>query len=620
MRAEIAAALAAAALLASACGGSGGGSTAPACGTSCAAAAPALTGTDVQRAIAQAAFEAQARGAAAHIAVVDRVGNVLAVFSMPGAPASVAISSGIGHGGLDGIAAGSIPATLAAIAKAITGAYLSSNGNAFSTRTAGQIVREHFDPQEQQQPAGPLYGVQFSQLTCSDVNRNGIDATAGPKRSPLGLAADPGGLPLYKDGVLVGGIGVEADGIYGLDRDLADIDEDPEERIALAGATGLDAPQDIRAERITADGHALRFIDGDALRSDPSRAPPLAATPGTLAAVPGYSTNAIRAGTAYGDSASGVRPDTADFAASGGWIVTSENGANRFPVRSASAGAQPLAAAEVRALLAEALAIANRARGQIRRPLGSSAHVTIAVVDTNGEILGLVRTSDGPIFGIDVAVQKGRTALFFSSPGAAAAWAALPPAHELVGPVDVPLRKYLDDSRAFLAEPREFTGITAWTPRAIGNLHRPFYPDGIAGTPHGPLSTPIEAWSPFNVGFQLDLVYNALVAGIAGDTSTGCTGIAALRNGIQVFPGAVPIYRGDALAGAIGVSGDGVDQDDMVAYLGLANASAKLGAGAIGNAPDAMRADRYVPQGARLRYVQCPQSPFNGSSEQNVCG
>jgi hypothetical protein len=32
-----------------------------------------------------------------------------------------------------------------------------------------------------------------------------------------------------------------------------------------------------------------------------------------------------------------------------------------------------------------------------------------------------------------------------------------------------------------------------------------------------------------------------------------------------------------------------------------------------------MRADQLAPRDARLRYVQCPQSPFNDSSEQNAC-
>ena len=56
--------------------------------------------------------------------------------------------------------------------------------------------------------SGPLFGVQFSQLPCSDLSARLGDGMIGPKRSPLGLAADPGGIPLYKNGVVVGGIGV----------------------------------------------------------------------------------------------------------------------------------------------------------------------------------------------------------------------------------------------------------------------------------------------------------------------------------------------------------------------------------------------------------------------------
>ena len=71
------------------------------------------------------------------------------------------------------------------------------------------------------QPAvGPLFGVQFSQLSCSDLNQHATAGTIGPKRSPLGLAADPGGLPLYKNGTLVGGVGAIADAIYSLDIDI----------------------------------------------------------------------------------------------------------------------------------------------------------------------------------------------------------------------------------------------------------------------------------------------------------------------------------------------------------------------------------------------------------------
>ncbi len=94
-----------------------------------------------------------------------------------------------------------------------------------------------------------------------------------------------------------------------------------------------------------------------------------------------------------------------------------------------------------------------------------------------------------------------------------------------------------------------------------------------------------------------------------------------IANGIQIFPGAVPIYRGATLVGAIGVSGDGIDQDDMIAFLGTHNAGLRIGG--IGNADPAIRADRIVVpvggQGVRLRYVSCPFAPFLGSDDQNVC-
>ncbi|TXH29591.1 MAG: hypothetical protein E6Q99_00590 [Elusimicrobia bacterium] len=102
------------------------------------------------------------------------------------------------------------------------------------------------------------------------------------------------------------------------------------------------------------------------------------------------------------------------------------------------------------------------------------------------------------------------------------------------------------------------------------------------------------------------------------DVPTSCTGVDRIANGISLFGGSVPIYRNGVLVGGIGASGDGTDQSDMVAFLGLHNAGITLG-GAIGNAPTGIRADTLVPQGARLLYVQCPQAPFLNSTEQYVC-
>ena len=142
------------------------------CDGSCATATSLLTVADVEQVLSQAIFEAQARNAQATIAVVDRVGNVLVVYRM-GPPSSHAVlidvpGNSLEVGGLEGLkfpvdAAPVVIDDQAAIAKAVTGAYLSSEGNAFSTRTASQIVQEHFNPGESGSASGPF-------LACSSAS------------------------------------------------------------------------------------------------------------------------------------------------------------------------------------------------------------------------------------------------------------------------------------------------------------------------------------------------------------------------------------------------------------------------------------------------------------------
>jgi uncharacterized protein GlcG (DUF336 family) len=668
------------------CGGGSGPSTtgtAPpvsgpsqGCSGSCASAASFLTQSDVSTILAQAVAEAQANNTPATIAVVDRVGNVLGVYRMTGSPVTVTIHSERPvTGGLENLI---VPSELAAIAKALTGAYLSSEGNAFTTRTASQIVQQNFNPGETNAPSGPLFGVQFSQLPCSDFMTrftSGQPIGAGPHRSPLGLSADPGGFPLYKDGVPVGGIGVAADPDYTLDARISDRDRDIDELIALAGTFGFGAPADRRADRITVDGKTFRYSDVE--YSDLARAAgtapalsTLPATVGKVIRVPAYAEAQIRAGTAFGTAASGVRPADSELSDLDAFVIVDNNNSNRFAVRGGTEGnSSALSAAEVRTLLREALKVANRARAQIRQPLGTQARVSISVVDTNGEILAIARTRDAPIFGLDVSLQKARTAAFYSNAVAAVDLQSLPDAVYLNASLDsagVQFRTVESSSiSAYVTAVRDFLGLPgalsdgafAFSDRAGGNMSRPFYPDGILGTPPGPFSKPFASWSPFSVGLQLDLAYNQIALHVAHylnqrpsdglappptglalfldgqllapaptaanpiplpDIGFNCSGLQRLPNGIQIFPGSVPIYRGEQLVGGIGVSGDGIDQDDMVSFLGLHNAGVALG-GAIGNAPTARRADQLVPRGARLRYVQCPQAPFLDSTEQNVC-
>lgn len=644
------------------------------CSGGCAVSANALLVVDIEQIIAQAVQEAQAQGVEATVAVVDRVGNVLGVYRMGNAAnREVLISTTEGISGATPISAGlegirlpvaAIPVNLdglAAIAKAITGAYLSSEGNAFSSRTASQIVQDHFNPGERFQPGGPLFGVQFSQLACSDFVQafNGIGTSVGPHRSPLGLSADPGGFPLYKDGTVVGGVGVLADGVYGVDVLITDSDRNADEMIAYAATFGFAAPQDRRGDQITVEGKTFRFSDVGFpdLQSDPAVAPgfaSLVAGTGALISVTGYTDGVVRDGTRFGQNSSGIAPDNANlFPGLDAFVLVDSVGTPRYPPMAGTDGASlsvaSLSQNEVMTILRNALDIANRARAQIRRPLGSPAQVTISVVDTNGEILGMVRGRDAPVFGADVSLQKARTATLFSSSTAAEFLSGLPDVSYLTtsdsGPSfssPVIFSNYVSDLQSFVDDPLALTnGQVAFSDRAGGNLSRPFYPDGIDTNGPGPLSKPQGMWSVFSTGLQLDLAYNAILQHVlfavgltAVDVAPGCAGVELVDaatftfaqtvannragNGLQIFPGSVPIFRDATLLGGIGVSGDGVDQDDMIAFLGLHNAGIELG-GSIGNAPIDRRADNLAPQGIRLRYVQCPQAPFIASDEDNVC-
>ena len=85
----------------------------------------------------------------------------------------------------------------------------------------------------------------------------------------------------------------------------------------------------------------------------------------------------------------------------------------------------------------------------------------------------------------------------------------------------------------------------ALTSRIIGVLSQAHNPDGSGGA--GPL------W------------------GIGNSNQIGITGSAEFRNGLITVPGGVPLYPDGKLVGGIGVSGDGVDQDETVAFAGAAS-------------------------------------------------
>ncbi len=143
------------------------------------------------------------------------------------------------------------------------------------------------------------------------------------------------------------------------------------------------------------------------------------------------------------------------------------------------------------------------ARAQIRRPLDSRAQVTISVVDTSGNILGVVRGPDAPLFGTDVSLQKARTAAFFSS---ATAGAELSNNNAADATIRADIRANVPAARAFFNDPNALTGQFAFSDRANGNVSRPYFPDGELGRPPGPFSRPIAEFNPFSTGLQSALI------------------------------------------------------------------------------------------------------------------
>jgi uncharacterized protein GlcG (DUF336 family) len=512
--------------------------------TATAHCAEQLSRDDVERIISQAVKRAKEISPDSVIAVTDREGFVLGAWDVNG-----------GAPPADGIIA-------AAAGRAATAAFLSSNQNAFTSRTAGWIIQQHFPPGVRNTPPGPLVGVGFSNLFYSDVNRvkqipTGFDGsvkvadTVSPGvRAPgvlfTSLQDSPGGVPLYKDGELVGGIGVTGDGnptnlsaaAAILAKDVQKnatpgftYGEDADELVALAGQTGFRANRDILATNVLAGGVRLPYVTPQPENYPSENA---SGSPQDGAPISGYTIQGSPAPYPYQvETLGGV------------------SGEIRFPFRADPTpgkirDAARLTEAEVRAIISASAGRAANTRAAIRLPLGTSAKVWVSVVGNPHKagqqppILGVFRVGEAPIFSWDVSVQKARTAIFFSN------------------------------------------SQLAQSSRTVGFLSQRFFPPGLDGRPFGPY-----------FGFQeaVTLRTNPKTKTFPGNLN--------LPNGMTIFPGGFPLYRNGILIGAIGVSGDGIDQDDIIATEGAA----------LFPPPPKIRADHYAYKGARLPYVKFPRDP-----------
>jgi uncharacterized protein GlcG (DUF336 family) len=488
------------------------------------------------------------------VAVVDREGFVLGAWSLAPGPAALDV--------------------IDAITKAGTAAFLSSDQQALSSRTAGFIVQQHFPPGIKNREPGPLVGVNFSNLSFSDVNHFkdahtydplafGGGGTNGAPITPLGLsslsglAGSPGGVPLYDaNGHLLGGVGVAITGhppipeLYDIQtttKQRYDIDEDA----ALAGQIGFAPAKKFFGSQVTINGIRLAYVNS---KTKDEPAIPLGiigapVPPYDITNSPAVNYPALNLGGVAGEMRAPIIDD---------------------PMGGTIAGEARLSAVEVTNILTLSAQRAAITRAGIRLPRGQAAQVFITVVNNPNSpgvapvVLGVFRTGEATLFSWDVAVQKARTALYFSSPLAAG-----------VLPAELQNK--------------------AISTRAVGFLAESLYPPGIQNKPPGPLLGLQENFSLLPIG-----VTNIL-NGVFFTSANPPLSVPDpnLPDGITIFPGGFPLYRNGVLIGAIGVSGDGVDQDDLVAASGTVNFLA----------PTAIRSDQIIFRGTRLPYAKFPRNP-----------
>jgi uncharacterized protein GlcG (DUF336 family) len=537
-----------------------------------------LTSNDVAVVISQALarandFASRRRTTNGVVAVVDREGFVLGAYSLQPLSNPPDLED--------------LLTEVDAITKAGTAAFLSSDQNAFSSRTAGYIVQQHFPPRINNTPTGPLVGVNFSSMSISDVNyfKNphtcganvyGGGGTNGAPICPPALAAlsglngSPGGVPLYKADAagrkqLVGGVGVAITGRPPIP-ELRDIQQsagqtyDTNEDVALAGQSGYAPSPGIHATGVIINGISLPYVNSTTRASRPV---PLAAlgfgavAPAYDASLPPYEiTNPPP--VHYPNATLGGVP-----------------GEIRQPIIADPLG--QFSAGDVTNILTLAAQRASITRAGIRLPVAQPAEVFITVVNNPNvntnvpavapQVLGTFRvgrkgvTNDATVFSWDVAVQKARTALYFSS-----------------------------DQHAYSV-------------RAVGFMAQSLYPPGIELKQPGPLFRLQEIFSllPSEVALNGALVkVTNVLNGVSLTASQALAAPApALPDGMTIFPGGFPLYRDGKLIGAIGVSGDGVDQDDLVAAAGTVNFLAPVG----------IRSDQILLRGTRLPYAKFPRNP-----------
>ena len=543
-------------------------------------AGDALQAAEVERIIESAALAIDAPFMS--VAVVDRIGNLVGLWNRNLGSDAADLDNSI------------------AVSLARTGAFLSHSQAPLTSRTGQFISTFHFpsrfdegaflpasDPRlaplrptsgVSNTPQGPLWQIDASNRGA-DFGIPALPFLANPDGtvpSP-GFTALPGAIPLYKTTAAaiadpavatvgrrcVGGVGV-----YVTD-----------------AAAGVGTPDPEASEFAALNGV---LAAADAPNPTPSNFTFFPAVPFTGAVylvgilLPAVNQTERPAGYGPGSFTSGVGfvPfDDPNIAGPGGLNLASRNGTPDAdgdligPIDSVdpAPGAGGFTAAELQVIVDETVRAARATHAAIRLPADAPTSMVIAITDLEGNIIALHRMPDATIFSVDIAITKARNTTYYSNANS--------------------LADYGDG----LGQRHPLDGIvppgTAITCRTLGFLTQPFFPPGIDGTDPGPLFDTVQAnRNPDNFD---DLAFSVDQGEI--------------HSGLIVFPGSAPLYRDGMLVGGIGVSGDGVEQDDFVTNEGIKEAERILGFDL--EPPSSIRVDNFEFEGIRLPYFKFPQNP-----------
>jgi uncharacterized protein GlcG (DUF336 family) len=241
---------------------------------------------------------------------------------------------------------------------------------------------------------------------------------------------------------------------------------------------------------------------------------------------------------------------------------------------------------DVETIINNSITRANEVRAGIRLLAdgtpGARTRMVFAIADYDGEILGLYRMPDATYFSIAVAVAKARNMAYYNSAAE-------------VNPVDLCDTNQLGKAHTnrtfrFLADPRYPDGIDFADAGCFSILNDPgidpITAENISGPSPASDFQSVLGFTRFNPERNFHR---------QSDATTSLN-----ENGVVFFPGAAPLYKSAALIGGLGVSGDGVDQDDVVAA-----------AGAIGfEPPTGLTVDNIQIDGVSLPYQKFLRNPL----------